>query len=152
MRAASTALIACLLCACAGGEDERFGLNVTVDGRGLSIEERARIAKLALRAAGVEQYATDIDVARLDDEGKQAMALRYVPLVRAGALTLTIDARDPQNTAVAVGRADAVEIVAERAVAVLITLKAGASRHVGERCTGDGDLCDGDGGCVDGVC
>jgi hypothetical protein len=152
MRAALTTLAACLLVACGGDQAEPFGLNVTVDGRGLSIEERGRISKLALRAAGVEQYATEIDVARLGDEDKLEMGLRYVPLVQKGALTLTIDARDTQNAAVAVGRADAVEIIAERSVPVRIMLKAGASRHVGDRCTSDGDLCDGDGGCVDGVC
>jgi hypothetical protein len=88
--------------ACQTSAPSEFGLNVTVDARALSVADRGRIASLAVHVSGDEDYSRLVDVSAPIKSG--VVRFRYIPLVKHGALTLTVDAVDLDQATVASGR------------------------------------------------
>ncbi len=170
------AVVACLLaavaagaCAKAAAPPDGFGVNVTVDLRGVAAATRSRIARGVLTAqkpgASAVVRPVPIDGAAL---GGGELRFRFIPASDSGTMTLAFEALDAAGAVLAAGRtSNALSLTPGKAVAALITLAAGAGdggadgpgdapvdpsgrKANGETCTARAE-CTSD-FCVEGVC
>jgi hypothetical protein len=131
------ALATWLLVAAACGKDAApapgdFGVNVTVDARGLPAATRERIARGILTAEGPGTTPVVRPLAIASGAiASGELRFRYIPASATGTLTLGFEALDGAGAVLASGRAAAFALTAGKAVAALIRLEAGGEGRDG---------------------
>lgn len=126
-----------------------FGVNITVDARALSADQRTKATVGRLAVTGAETDIQTFSIAGAIGSGE--LRFRYIPKSAAGSLTFQFQALDFANVSYGSGTSTPVAIGAG-AVAASITLTAatGTASGDGATCTSSAQCASGF--CSDGVC